>query len=112
AVAATGGLHGYTDYVFLNKSSYLNVGVTYLAQLHDAARVAIGTRGSGALADRLLTAVTVLPVAALAGLAAAFVRARRPDRALVQPAAFTLVGLASLVPRPTPTHPAAAAPLP
>jgi hypothetical protein len=110
-VGATGGLHGYVDYVFLNKADYLHAGVTYVNQLGDAARIAAGFGTSRALSDRVLTAVMLLPLAATTALAAAFIRARRTVGALLLPAAFTAVGLAALVPRATPGHVAAAAPL-
>jgi hypothetical protein len=110
-VAATGGLRGYLDYVFLNKGSYVDVGVSYLDQLGDAVRLMTTTRTSVTLAGRVSSAVAVAPIAAVAALVAAFVRAPRPRVRLLEPAAFTVVGLASLFPRPTSTHIAGAVPL-
>lgn len=111
AVAATRGLQGYLDYVFLNKGAYIDAGMTYVDALRGALHLESGAPGWLAFANLLLSAVIFVPIAAVAALVRGWVRAPQPRRLLVAPTAFTCVGLASLVPRPTPTHVAAAAPL-
>jgi hypothetical protein len=107
-VAATGGLRGYIDYVFLNKGSYLDAGASYFSQIGDAARLA--ARSGASIAARVLTMTILVPIVAVAALVVAFVRAR-PRVRVLEPAAFTVVGLVALYPRVTPTHITAATPL-
>jgi hypothetical protein len=107
-VAATGGLRGYIDYVFLNKGSYLDAGVSYLSQVGDAARLA--TRLGASTATRVLTVTILVPIVAAGAIVVGFIRAR-PRVRVLEPAAFTVVGLVAVYPRVTLTHIAAATPL-
>lgn len=107
-VAATGGLRGYIDYVFLNKGSYLDAGVSYVSQIVDAAGLA--TSSGVSTAARVVSVTMLVPIVAVAALVVAFARAR-PRVRLVAPAAFTVVGLVSIYPRVTLTHISAATPL-
>jgi hypothetical protein len=105
---ATGAWSAFVSETVLNKGGYLRLRVSYLGQLghwfhalwhRPLAVEAIVRQG-----------VVVLPAVAVAAAVAAMVLARRARARALPALAFMAVGFVALVPRPTETHVAEAAP--
>jgi len=105
---ATGSWAGFVDQTMRNKPQYLALRVSYLGQVRSWLDV-VGRHGV-ASQRALLVGVVVVPLIAVLVVLVALVTARGPRRAALPTLAYMGVGFVALVPRPTPTHAAAAAP--
>ena len=104
-VAGTGGWSAFVDQVFLSKGAYVDVGFSYLAALSERVQLLAGGNDEAAL-HRIwyLLIHASLPLAVVALVAGVWFARRASRERVVALAAFTVVGLVSVFPRPGVNH--------
>ena len=104
-VAGTGGWSAFVDQVFLSKGAYVDVGFSYVAVLAERVQLLSGGNDEAELHRIWYLAIHAsLPIAVVALVVGVGFARRASRERVVALAAFTVVGLVSVFPRPGVNH--------